>query len=99
MAASDQGEVKGAWLKVFCPDARCLTDEEVGALPQDLKSGVEGQEGLWLQVFCPDESCLNEDETAKPVFKLERASGQQGMWLNLFCPDDSCQITGDMDLP
>lgn len=99
MAASDQPEVKGAWLKVFCPDARCLSEQEIGELPQDLQAKGEGQEGLWLQVFCPDESCLNQEETAKPVFKLGRQPNQRGLWLSLFCPDDSCQISGDLDLP
>lgn len=30
-------ETEGAWLKVFCPNARCLSDEEIFALPPEKK--------------------------------------------------------------
>ena len=32
-----KGKFKGTWLKVFCPEARCLTEEEEINLP---KSGI-----------------------------------------------------------
>jgi hypothetical protein len=28
-------EKKGTWLKVFCPEARCLSEEEVMDLPKE----------------------------------------------------------------
>lgn len=101
MPEEKQPQVKGAWLNVFCPEARCLSEEEVAALPPEFSQapGVKDTEGLWLKVFCPDEACLTEGETSKPVFKLERSEGQKGLWLSLFCPDDACQIDEGSDLP
>ena len=57
-------EVKGAWLKVFCPNARCLSEEEIIALPPEKKQAAEetGEKGLWLEVFCPDDACLADEE-------------------------------------
>jgi|GEM_PF-2581916 len=58
---------EGLWLKVFCPDARCLTEEEVLDLPAEKKKAAEdsGKKGLWLEVFCPDDQCLMEEERVK----------------------------------
>jgi len=55
-------EIKGSWLKVFCPEARCLSEEEILNLPEEHLKAAEGEKGLWLEVFCPDEACLTEAE-------------------------------------
>lgn len=101
MSQEKRPEVKGAWLNVFCPEARCLSPEELAALPPELTQapGVKDSQGLWLKVFCPDESCLVEGETGKPVFKIARDQAGRGLWLSLFCPDDACQIDEVTDLP
>lgn len=41
---------KDLWLKVFCLNARCLTDEEVAALPEENRKMAEtaGLKGVWL---------------------------------------------------
>jgi len=104
MADSDRPQVKGTWLNVFCPEARCLSEAEVQALPPDMAQapGVQDKQGLWLKVFCPDESCLSEAEKGSPsvpVLRTSRQAGHQGLWLELFCPDGACQVDEDTDLP
>jgi hypothetical protein len=100
---SDKKPQEGVWLKVFCPGARCLTPEEVVALPEDKRQAASGQggEGLWLEMFCPDEACLSEEERLKaPVKAQAQAQGaDKGYWLKLFCPDDSCEIDGGSKAP
>jgi hypothetical protein len=88
---------QGQWLNVFCPGARCLTDVEVAALPEEMKNQEGDEEGLWLGVFCPDESCLNGEERAFSIQPGESQVGREGVWLNLFCPNGSCQISGGME--
>jgi hypothetical protein len=96
---NDKKSQEGVWLKVFCPGARCLTPEEVVALPEDKRQAAQdqGKEGLWLEMFCPDGACLTEEERLKVPVKAEpvtqAAQGQdKGYWLKLFCPEDACQI-------
>jgi hypothetical protein len=92
---------EGLWLKVFCPDARCLTEEEVVDLPQEKKDLAKeaGGKGLWLEVFCPDESCLAEEEKAAAIpVKALRDKGKKGFWLNMFCPEDRCVVEQSTDL-
>lgn len=99
-------EKRGAWLQVFCPQAQCLTEEEVAGLPGELKQapGVAGKDGLWLKVFCPDDACLTEGERptlpprAEPMVFTEKDSRQGGLWLKLFCPDNACLAGEDTDL-
>ena len=88
----------GSWLKVFCPDARCLTEEEVAALPEEQRRAAADKEGLWLDLFCPDESCLREGDYGFVAQKGKDKTGQPGLWLNLFCPDGSCLYKGGSDL-
>jgi hypothetical protein len=91
----------GAWLKVFCPEARCLTEEEILNLPDENKkrAGAEGKKGVWLEVFCPDQACLiDESRIAVRVGGIAKKE-KKGFWLNLFCPEDSCLVNGPTDLP
>ncbi len=90
---------RGQWLKVFCPGARCLTDVEIAALPEEMKNQEEDKDGLWLDVFCPDDSCLTGEERAFKIERDETSVGREGVWLNLFCPDESCQISSKTDIP
>lgn len=100
MTQTDSKKTEGAWLKVFCPDARCLREEEIVEIPGDVRTKAEAgsDKGLWLEVFCPDEACLrDEDQIELPVRRgMDRERG--GVWLNLFCPDDKCAIEDSTDL-
>ena len=91
---------KGMWLKVFCPDARCLTEEEVVKLPEDKQQAARatGKEGLWLEVFCPEQTCLREEERMTVPLQSESDKDKSGMWLNIFCPDDRCVIDDPSDI-
>ena len=49
-------EGRGAWLKVFCPDDRCLREEERIKLV-DFCEDTGEKKNLWSEVFCPESSC------------------------------------------
>lgn len=99
---AEKKEQQGTWLKVFCPDARCLSEEEVAALPPEKLQAADesGKSGLWLEVFCPDGACLTEAEKGNATRPAtpDQAKGGPGYWLSLFCPDDKCQIGGAGDI-
>ena len=88
-------KTKGTWLKVFCPDARCLSEAEVASLPEKQKEAMKDKEGLWLDVFCPEGSCA----TGPEHFWAKAESTEGGVWLKTFCPDDSCVVDEPTDLP
>lgn len=99
---TENKEQQGIWLKVFCPEARCLSPEEVASLPGDKRQAAQetGKDGLRLEVFCPDQSCLPESEkvmVARPA-SPDQPPGKAGFWLSLFCPEDQCQIGAGGDL-
>ena len=92
---------KGAWLKVFCPEVRCLSEEEILNLPEDnrKKAEAEGKNGVWLEVFCPDQACvIDESRIAVRIGGVGKKE-ERGFWLNLFCPEDSCLANEPTDLP
>jgi hypothetical protein len=91
---------EGTWLKVFCPDARCLTDEEVMNLPHDKQKAAQdtGKDGLWLEVFCPDSACLREEEHMTLPVQNADDKDKPGVWLNIFCPEDRCVIDDPTDI-
>ncbi len=91
---------EGTWLKVFCPDARCLTEEEIVNLPHDKQQAAQatGKQGLWLEVFCPDQACLREEERMTVPVQDEADKDKPGVWLNIFCPDDRCVIDDPTDI-
>ncbi|MHC1724811.1 MAG: hypothetical protein AB9866_02110 [Syntrophobacteraceae bacterium] len=91
----------GTWLKVFCPEARCLTEEEISNLPDENKrlAGAEGRKGVWLEVLCPEQACLiDEEKITVPVLGVVKKE-EKGFWLNLFCPEDRCIAKEPTDLP
>lgn len=91
---------KGMWLKLFCPDARCLTEEEIVNLPGDKQQAAQatGKDGLWLEVFCPDQACLRAEERMTVPIQDAADKGKPGMWLNIFCPDDRCVVDEPTDV-
>lgn len=91
---------EGTWLKVFCPDARCLSDEEIIDLPGDKQEAAKatGKEGLWLEVFCPDQICLREEERMTVPVQSTADKDKAGLWLNIFCPEDRCVVDDPTDI-
>ena len=89
---------QGAWLKVFCPDARCLSEAEVESLPKAQKEAMADKEGLWMEVFCPDGACATGPEHFWSPAESGESDGK-GAWLKAFCPDDACLVEENTDLP
>ncbi len=91
---------EGTWLKVFCPDTRCLTEEEIVKLPGDKQKAAQatGKDGLWLEVFCPEQACLREEDRMTVPVQDAADKDKPGMWLNIFCPDDRCVIDNPTDI-
>ncbi len=102
MASTHSIEIeKGSRLKVFVPQARPLSAEEVRALPREKREAAEGSgaAGVWMEVVCPDDACLGEADRVSIPIRAEVHKGRKGFWLNLFCPEDACEITRPTDLP
>ena len=49
-------EDRGAWLDTFCPEDRCLLEEERVKLVDFCEDSAEMHD-LWLDFFCPRGSC------------------------------------------
>lgn len=92
---------EGNWLKVFTPNARCLSPEEVLNLPPEKINLAEasGANGVWLEVLCPKDMCIiGEDTIAIPVMGVTRKE-KHDLWLSLFCPEERCVATTGTELP
>lgn len=85
---------QGTWVKVFCPNARCLSEAEVASLPPEQLESAQSddKEGLWLELFCPEGACSTGPEKFWTLEEAKDESGGKGLWLKLFCPEGSCQI-------
>ena len=96
-----KGKDSGGWLKVFCPEVRCLSEEEILNLPEDDRKKAEagGKQGVWLAVFCPDQACVIDESRVALRIGGEVKKEDKGFWLNLFCPEDRCLADGPTDLP
>jgi len=96
---SENQSGQGAWLKVFCPNARCLSEGEVAELPPEKLNAVQesGREGLWLELFCPEGTCASGPQKFWTVEQATGKGGEKGLWLKLFCPEGSCQLTEPTD--
>ncbi|UCF93273.1 MAG: hypothetical protein JSW39_03685 [Desulfobacterales bacterium] len=59
---------QGQRLKVFLPDARILSAEEIAGRPAEKKEMAQaaGQKGIWLEVDCPEDECLIEQSSDLP---------------------------------
>lgn len=92
---SDDKNRQGSWLKVFCPNARCLSDSEIAGLPPEkLKAAqTDSKEGLWMEVFCPEGTCETGPQKFWTVEETSDQSGGKGLWLKLFCPENACEIS------
>lgn len=99
--AEEYGRQNGNWLKVFTPNARCLSNEEVLNLPKEKKdlAAAAGAEGIWLEVLCPKDVCIiGQDTVAIPVMGITKRE-KHDLWLSLFCPEERCVATSASDLP
>jgi hypothetical protein len=93
--------VKNDRLKVFLPNARLLTEEEIAGLPAEKRGAVKvaGGDGLWIEVDCPEGSCsIDGSKITIPAGGVTPGESK-GIWLNLFCPEDQCELEQSTDLP
>ena len=84
--------------KFFLPDARLLSENEIGHLPADKIRAADatGKDGVWLEINCPDRSCLDAD--GRITLPTQESEGK-GFFLNVFCPEGSCEIVESTDVP
>ena len=84
--------------KFFLPDARLLSENEIGHLPADKSRAADatGKDGVWLEINCPDRSCLDADGLI--TLPTQESEGN-GFFLNVFCPEGSCEIVESTDVP
>jgi hypothetical protein len=99
MTEKERKEGGDLWLKVFCPDARCLSEAEVASLPKEKREMAETEKGgIWLEVPVPKEAPEEAEGVSIPV-RGATPEGKKGFWLKLFCPDDQCVTDEGTDLP
>jgi len=95
------GKDKEFSLKVFAPNVRPLTEQEINDLPEEKRilARDAGEAGMWLEVRCPAGSCISDE--GKIVIRVKDAlpKKEKGFWMNLFCPEDRCIIDQGTDLP
>src|SRR3989339_1457625 len=78
-------------LKVFVPNARNLTAEEVANIPEQGKEHIkETRNGVWLEVNCPDRDCVIEEGKIALHVICARDKESESLWMRLFCPEDRC---------
>ena len=58
-------EDRGLWLEVFCPEDRCLREEERIQLVDFCENSGEKHDA-WLEAFCPEGSCEIFDASQLP---------------------------------
>lgn len=98
MEPAIQSNTREGWIRVFCPDTRTLSPEEISSLSPEERRNIEAaDEGVWLEVKCPDKECLIGQRMMIPVRGVEH--GDQGLWHELFCPEDRCVAESPTDLP
>jgi hypothetical protein len=95
------GKDQGISLKVFAPNVRPLTEQEIHDLPEETRKLAHeaGEVGTWLEVKCPAGSCISDEGNIVIPTKEAPLSKDKGFWLNLFCPEDRCVINQGTDLP
>ncbi len=87
-------------VRIFCPYARSLSQEELSSIPADLRQRAEaGDEGVWLEVRCPQEKCLVGDHEVKIEIRGIEDSEREGLWHKVFCPEEICLAESATDLP
>lgn len=78
-------------LKVFVPNARILTSEEVMGLPEESVEYMrKARSGIWLEVDCPDRDCVIEEGKIALHVMCARDKASEGLWMRLFCPENQC---------
>jgi hypothetical protein len=92
------GKDQGISLKVFAPNVRPLTAQEINELPEE-KRKMAGEAGMWLEVKCPAGASISDEGTVVIEAKDAPPKKEKGFWLNMFCPEDRCVIGQGTDLP
>jgi hypothetical protein len=95
------GKDQGISLKVFAPNVRPLTEQEIHDLPEEKRKLAReaGDAGMWLEVKCPAGACISDEGNVVIEAKDAPPKKEKGFWLNLFCPEDRCVIDQGTDLP
>ncbi len=95
------GKNKDISLKVFAPNVRPLTEQEIDALPEEKRkmAGAAEAAGIWLEVRCPAGACISDEGKIVIEAKGVPSKKEKGFWLNLFCPEDRCVIDQGTELP
>jgi hypothetical protein len=58
-------EQRGLWLEAFCPEDRCLREEERIQIV-DFCADSEEHHDLWQSAFCPEKNCEIFEASALP---------------------------------
>ncbi len=91
---------KDGWIRVFCPDTRGLSPEELSNIPlEERKKAEAGDEGMWLEVKCPGEKCMTGDHKITIEVRGVDPAEHEGVWHKLFGPEDRCFADSPSDLP
>lgn len=95
------GKDKEVSLKVFAPNVRPLTEQEINALPEERRKLAReaGEAGTWLEVQCPAGSCISPEGIIVIEAKGAPPKKEKGFWLNVFCPEDQCLFDQGTELP
>ncbi len=86
-------------LKVFLPNVRLLTDEEIQNLPEKKRRAAESESGIWVEVACSGDSCLTIGGKVRIEAKGDVSDEKKGLWLNIFCPENRCEFDEPTDVP
>lgn len=88
-------------LKVFLPNVRLLTEEEIQNLSEEKRQAVKssGEPGLWVEIVCPEDSCLTIGGKVSLVAEGYVPEETKGLWLNIFCPENRCEFDEPTDIP
>ncbi len=86
-------------LKVFLPNVRLLTDQEIQNLPEQKRQAASSDPGIWVEVACPEDSCLTVGGKVSLVAEGYVPEETRGLWLSIFCPENRCEIFEPTDLP
>ena len=54
---------KDPWLRVFCPEDACLSEEEKVSPSQSRVTDTD-KHSTWLDTFCPEDSCQADTPTS-----------------------------------
>jgi hypothetical protein len=100
VSTMSQNNTREGWIRVFCPDTRCLTPEEISGISAEERRSTEADKtGAWLEVKCPEGKCLIGENRMTITVRGVVPREDEGLWHKLFCPEDRCFAQSPTDLP